>query len=123
MTAMTSVLAVSDCLFCKIRDGEVPAEKLCDDGRLFVISDINPAAPTHVLIIPHQHIETIADLDQAPAELVGEVYLTAARIAREQGFAGDGYRVVANCNRDGGQTVFHVHFHLLAGRGMGWPPG
>ncbi len=114
---------MSDCLFCKISAGDVPAEKVHDDGELFAIKDINPTAPVHLLIIPHKHIETIADLEAAHAELIGKVYLTARDIARDEGFDEDGYRVVANCKRDGGQTVFHIHFHLLAGRPMSWPPG
>ena len=120
---MTAQPTVSECLFCNIRDGKMPAEKVFDDGELFVIKDINPAAPTHVLIIPHRHVETILELGPDDSELVGKVYLVAAELARAEGFADSGYRVVANCNRDGGQTVFHVHFHLLAGRGLGWPPG
>ena len=114
---------MSDCLFCKVRDGELPAEKVHDDGELFAIKDINPAAPTHLLIIPHRHIETIADLGDPDVKMVGKAYLLAADLARDGGFADSGYRVVANCNRDGGQTVFHIHFHLLGGRGLGWPPG
>lgn len=114
---------MADCLFCKIAADEVPAEKVHDDGELFAIKDINPAAPVHLLLIPHSHIETIADLDSSNAGIIGKVYLTARKIAEGEGFAHDGYRVVANCNRDGGQTVYHIHFHLLAGRPMSWPPG
>jgi len=114
---------MSECLFCKIARGEIPADKVHDDGRLFAIRDINPVAPTHVLIIPHRHIETIAELDAADSELVGSVYVLAAELARSEGIAGPGYRVVTNCGNDGGQTVFHIHFHLLGGRPMSWPPG
>jgi histidine triad (HIT) family protein len=114
---------MADCLFCRIAKGEVPAEKVHDDDTLFAIKDINPVAPLHLLIIPHEHIETIADLGEAHFDTVGRVYALARDIARAEGVADDGYRVVANCNRDGGQTVFHVHFHLLAGRPMSWPPG
>jgi histidine triad (HIT) family protein len=114
---------MADCLFCKIAADEVPAEKVHDDGELFAIKDINPAAPVHLLLIPHNHIETIADLDSSNAGIIGKVYLTARKVAEGEGFADDGYRVVANCNRDGGQTVYHIHFHLLAGRPMSWPPG
>jgi histidine triad (HIT) family protein len=112
-----------DCLFCRIAAGEIPSEKVHDDGELFVIQDINPAAPTHLLVIPHEHIATVAELEARHAELVGRVYLRARRLAEERGFAEDGYRIVSNCGSDGGQTVFHIHFHLLAGRGLGWPPG
>ena len=114
---------MASCLFCRIAAGEIPAEKVHDDRELFAIRDINPAAPTHALIIPHKHIETLLDIGRDDHAMVGRVYAVAARIATEQGFAEAGYRVVANCNRDGGQTVFHIHFHLLAGRPLGWPPG
>lgn len=111
------------CLFCKIGSGEMAVDKLHDDSELFAIADINPAAPIHILIIPHKHIETPAHLEPEDQVLVGRVYTLAADIARGRGFEQAGYRVVANCNRDGGQTVFHVHFHLLAGRSLSWPPG
>jgi histidine triad (HIT) family protein len=114
---------MADCLFCKIAAGDVPAEKVHDDGELFAIKDLNPVAPVHLLIIPHEHIETIADLESSHAALIGKAYLVARKIAESEEFADDGYRIVANCNRDGGQTVFHIHFHLLAGRPMSWPPG
>ena len=115
--------AMSDCIFCKIGAGEIPAEKVHDDGEVFAIRDINPAAPTHVLIIPHRHTETISEFDDAGYATVGRIYRTAAELARAEGIDESGYRVVANCNRDGGQTVFHVHFHLLGGRAFSWPPG
>jgi histidine triad (HIT) family protein len=114
---------VSDCLFCKIARGEIPAAKVDDDRELFVIRDINPQAPVHMLIIPHRHIETISQFGADDEPLIGRIYRKAADLARAQGFEASGYRVVANCNRDAGQTVYHVHFHLLAGRPMGWPPG
>jgi len=114
---------MSECLFCKIARSEIPADRVHDDGRLFAINDIHPAAPTHVLIIPHRHFETLLDFQADDRELIGDVYLLANQLAHEHGFEDSGYRVVANCNRDGGQTVFHVHFHLLAGRPLRWPPG
>lgn len=114
---------MADCVFCKIRDGELPAEMLHDDGELFVIKDLNPAAPTHLLIIPHRHIETLNDLGPGDEELLGRVYLLASGLATDAGIAAGGYRVVANCNRDGGQSVYHIHFHLLGGRSLAWPPG
>ena len=114
---------MADCVFCKIRDGELPAEMLHDDGELFVIKDLNPAAPTHLLIIPHSHIETLNDLGPGDEELLGRVYLLASGLATDAGIAAGGYRVVANCNRDGGQSVYHIHFHLLGGRSLAWPPG
>jgi len=112
-----------DCLFCKIAGGVIATDKVYDDGRLFVIEDLHPAAPNHLLIIPHEHIDTIADLDDGHVDMVGGVYKLAASIARDQGFAEAGYRLVSNCNKDGGQSVYHIHFHLLSGRQMGWPPG
>jgi histidine triad (HIT) family protein len=112
---------MSDCLFCKIARGEIPAEKVYDDGEMFAIKDINPQAPLHLLLIPHRHAETI--LDGGISAIAARAFDVAAALARENGVAERGYRVVANCNRDAGQTVFHVHFHLLAGRLFGWPPG
>jgi histidine triad (HIT) family protein len=114
---------MSDCIFCRIAKGEIPATKLHDDEQLFAIEDIAPAAPTHALIIPKKHVPTLLDLGIEDQALVGRIYGVAAEIARARGLASSGYRVVANCNRDGGQTVFHVHFHLLAGRPFAWPPG
>jgi histidine triad (HIT) family protein len=114
---------MSTCLFCRIIRGEIPAEKVHEDESLVVIKDINPAAPVHLLILPRRHVETILDLGAQDRELVGSAYVLAGALARRYGFDQAGYRIVANCKRDGGQTVFHVHFHVLAGRPMGWPPG
>ncbi len=116
-------MSTPDCLFCKVSSGDIPAEKVHDDGELFAIKDINPAAPTHVLVIPHRHIETILDLGPDDEKMVGKMYTVAKNLAQEAGIADDGYRVVANCNRDGGQSVYHIHFHVLGGRRFGWPPG
>jgi histidine triad (HIT) family protein len=112
---------MSECLFCKIARGEIPAAKVHDDGEMFAIKDINPQAPLHLLLIPHRHAETI--LDVGIGAIADRAFVLAAALARENGVAEQGYRVVANCNRDAGQTVFHVHFHLLAGRPLEWPPG
>ncbi len=114
---------MSDCIFCKIAAGELPVPKVYDDGAVLAFPDIKPQAPTHLLIIPHQHIPTLNDVQAADAALVGNMHLAAQRIAHEQGFAADGYRLITNCNRAAGQEVFHIHIHLLAGRRMGWPPG
>ncbi|RMF24890.1 MAG: histidine triad nucleotide-binding protein [Deltaproteobacteria bacterium] len=114
---------MEDCLFCKIGRGELAAEKVFDDGELFAIRDINPMAPLHVLVIPHRHIETVLDLGEADDALAGRALRVACEIARREGVADGGFRIVANCNRDGGQTVFHLHFHVLGGRAMKWPPG
>ncbi|MCA9483935.1 MAG: histidine triad nucleotide-binding protein [Nitrospina sp.] len=114
---------MSDCIFCKIDRGGIPAEKVHEDGDLFVIRDINPQAPTHLLIIPKRHIPTLLDLEDADLPVIGRVYDVANRLAREHGFEKSGYRVVVNCGAGAGQSVFHIHYHLLAGRAMKWPPG
>ena len=112
-----------DCLFCKLAAGEIPATVVYEDQRVVAFKDINPQAPLHVLLIPRRHISTLNDLASGDDEIVGELARRAAAIAREQGYAERGYRVTFNCNADAGQTVFHIHMHLLAGRKLGWPPG
>ena len=114
---------MTDCIFCKIAAGEVPATKVYDDGEVLAFRDINPEAPVHLLVIPRRHIATLNDLTEADAALIGRLYLAAKQVAIELGVAENGYRTVINCNRDAGQIVFHVHMHLLAGRELGWPPG
>ncbi len=114
---------MTDCIFCKIAAGEIPAAKLYDDGEVLAFRDINPEAPVHLLVIPRRHIATLNDLTEADAALIGRLYLAAKRLAAESGVADSGYRTVINCNRDAGQIVFHIHMHLLAGRELGWPPG
>jgi histidine triad (HIT) family protein len=113
----------SDCLFCKIVAGTVPASKIHEDDQLIVISDINPQAPLHALVIPRRHIATLNALTPEDDALVGAMHRTASAIARDKGFADRGYRTVFNTNAEAGQTVFHIHLHLLAGRGLAWPPG
>lgn len=114
---------MSDCLFCKIRDGLIPAKIVYRDEICLGFEDINPQAPTHVLFVPLRHVETVNDLTAERREEMGHLYLAAAKVAAERGHAQNGYRLVMNCNRDAGQTVFHVHLHLLAGRPFSWPPG
>ncbi len=114
---------MSDCLFCKIINGDIPGDIVYQDDDVIGFNDINPQAPTHVLFIPRKHISTINDIKAADAELVGKMYLAAQHVAAERGVAEEGYRVVMNCNAAAGQTVFHIHLHLLAGRLMSWPPG
>jgi histidine triad (HIT) family protein len=114
---------MSDCLFCKIRDGQIPATIVHRDELCLGFEDITPQAPTHVIFIPKQHIPTINDLTTDHRELVGQLYLAAAKVAGERTLAQSGYRLVMNCNRDAGQTVFHIHLHLLGGRPLDWPPG
>jgi histidine triad (HIT) family protein len=111
------------CLFCKIVRREIPASIVYEDERVLAFNDINPQAPTHVLVIPKRHIATLTDLTQEDDAIVGELARRAARIAEERGIAVSGYRTVFNTNRDAGQTVFHIHLHLLGGRSLAWPPG
>lgn len=112
-----------DCLFCSIVERDIPADIVFADDKVVAFRDVNPQAPTHILIIPRQHIATINDVDQDNAAIISHMTLTAKALAAEQGHAEDGYRLVFNCNGDGGQTVFHIHMHLLGGRQLGWPPG
>jgi len=114
---------MSDDLFLKIINREIPADIIYETDDVLAFRDINPQAPTHILIIPKVHIKTINDLESGHAEMVGKLFLTAAELARSEGIADEGYRVVMNCNEAGGQAVYHIHLHLLGGRQMGWPPG
>lgn len=114
---------MSDCLFCRIIAGEIPGAIVHQDERLVAFKDINPQAPMHVLIVPRRHIATLNDLEPGDDQLVGEMQRRAAAIAREHGHADRGYRTVFNCNAGAGQTVFHIHLHVLGGRSLGWPPG
>jgi histidine triad (HIT) family protein len=111
------------CLFCKIISREVPGAIVYEDDRVLAFNDINPQAPTHVLIIPKRHIASLNDLGVEDDQLVGELVRRAAAIAKGRGISAGGFRTVFNTNRDAGQTVFHVHLHLLGGRSMEWPPG
>jgi histidine triad (HIT) family protein len=113
---------MDDCLFCKIIAGKIPAKKVYEDERVFVFEDINPQASTHVLIVPKQHVAGLDQASEADAEIVGYCQLVAAKIARERGLK-NGFRTVYNVGPDAGQTVFHLHLHLLGGRKMKWPPG
>lgn len=113
----------SDCLFCKIAKGEIPANFVYEDEQVVAFNDIEPQAPQHVLIIPRRHIRTTLDLTEDESSLVGHIYQVAGKIARQLGIAEEGFRIVNNCNVAGGQVVWHLHFHLLGGRRMGWPPG
>ena len=112
-----------DCLFCRIVSGGIPASKVYEDDELIAFNDINPQAPLHVLIVPKRHIPTLADLQPGDDGLVGLLVRRAAAIAEERGYAQRGYRTVFNTNAEAGQTVFHIHLHLLAGRSLEWPPG
>ena len=113
---------MAECLFCNIIAGKVPSTKVYEDEKLIAIEDINPQAPTHVLLIPKKHVATLLDVKGEDAELIGSLQLKAADIARERKLEA-GFRLVLNCNRGAGQSVFHLHLHLLGGRGFRWPPG
>jgi len=112
-----------DCLFCKIINGDIPADIVYQDDDLLGFRDVNPQAPTHILFIPKKHIATVNDLEPDDTQLVGKLYLAAKKVATDAGFAEEGYRLVMNCNAGAGQTVFHIHLHMLAGRALHWPPG
>jgi len=111
------------CLFCNIAQKKIPATLVYEDDDVVAFEDLNPQAPTHVLVIPRKHIATLNDVQPEDAELIGKVILAAKKIAKESGHAEGGYRLVLNCNKEAGQTVFHIHCHLLGGRAMHWPPG
>ena len=116
-------MTVDNCIFCKVAVGVVLTNKVHEDDVCIAFNDLEPQAPTHILIIPRVHIDSLDMATRAHQEMLGHLLLTAAGIAREKGFATDGYRVVINTNGDGGQTVFHLHVHLLAGRKLVFPPG
>ncbi len=111
-----------DCLFCKISKGEIPSKTLYEDDQVFAFYDIDPKAPVHFLVIPKKHIASAADITEIDEQLVGHIYTVIAKLIKELGCA-DGYRVVTNIGKDGGQTVAHMHFHVLAKRSLAWPPG
>ncbi len=112
---------MTDCLFCKMVKGEIKPDLVYEDENVLAFRDINPQAPVHILIIPKIHLETLNDLDDSI--LTGQLLQTAIELAKREGLAEDGYRTVINCNKKGGQEVFHLHMHLLGGRQMAWPPG
>ncbi len=116
-------MTASDCLFCRILEGEISADVIYESDSALAFRDINPQAPTHVLIIPRRHITTINDLDAGDEQLVGELFTAAKAVAAQEGLAEDGYRTVMNCGEGAGQSVFHIHLHLLGGRLLNWPPG
>lgn len=109
-----------DCLFCKIINGEIPSNKVYEDDQVFAFRDIAPQAPTHILIIPKQHIKSAAEIDESNSAVVAHIFEVAAKIAKQEGLD-DGFRIVNNCGDIAGQTVKHLHFHLMGGREFGWP--
>lgn len=114
---------MNDCLFCKMASGAIPVKKVYEDDELFAIEDINPVAPLHMLIIPKKHLANVLALAPEDDRIIGAVHRVAAQLARERGVEQEGFRLVNNTNAGAGQSVFHIHFHLLAGRKLGWPPG
>lgn len=114
---------MEDCLFCKITAGKMDTDFVYSDEKLVVFEDINPQAPVHLLIVPKKHISDLNNLEEKDNKLIGHIYQVAKELAAEKNIAESGYRVVSNCNQDGGQTVYHIHFHLLGGRKLQWPPG
>lgn len=116
-------MSKDDCIFCKIIAGEIPSTRVYEDNACVAFNDLNPHAPTHVLVVPREHIDSLDKADASQEKILGHLLLSAAKIAREKGFSDDGYRVVINTNSDGGQTVFHLHVHLLGGRPFIFPPG
>lgn len=114
---------MADCLFCSMVSGKIKPDIVYEDAEVLAFRDIHPQAPTHVLVIPRQHIATLNDLEPAHAALAGKLFLAAKQVARQEGIDQSGYRVAMNCNRDAGQAVFHIHLHVLGGRRLEWPPG
>ena len=114
---------MSDCLFCKINKGDIPAEKVYDSDEVFAIKDINPQAPVHLLIIPKKHFSTVLEIQKEDHRLIGSIYSIANQLAKDNGLDKTGFRIVVNCGVEAGQSVFHIHYHLLGGRIFKWPPG
>lgn len=112
-----------DCVFCKIADGSIKTDSIYEDDKMIVFNDMSPQAPVHMLAIPKDHIESANELNDENADIVGHIFKVIAKIAKDKGFAESGYRIVNNCGKDGGQTVKHLHFHILAERSLNWPPG
>lgn len=114
---------MEDCIFCKIVSGEIPAKKLYEDDKVIAFEDLTPKAPVHILIIPKKHLATSLEAKEGDKGLMGHLFLAANKLAQERGIDRSGFRLVVNCNEDAGQSIFHLHFHLMGGRCMKWPPG
>lgn len=114
---------MSDCVFCRICEKQIPSDIVYEDDTLVAFKDINPEAPVHILIVPKKHIASLLDLKDDDLNIIPKVYAAANKIAKKAGIAENGFRLVTNCGKDGGQSVNHIHFHLLGGRSMQWPPG
>ncbi len=113
----------NDCIFCKIINKVIPSKIIYEDNDVAAFHDINPQAPVHIMVVPKKHITTINSVSESDAALIGKIFLVIKKLALENKIADDGYRVVANCNKNAGQEVFHIHFHLIGGRKLTWPPG
>ncbi|MCI0444085.1 histidine triad nucleotide-binding protein [bacterium] len=114
---------MEDCIFCKVASGSIPAKKVAENDHVVAFEDISPQAPTHILVVPHKHIATLNDITPSDQDLLGAMVMTAIQIAKDRQLNSSGYRLVWNTNRGAGQSVFHIHLHLLGGRAMAWPPG
>ncbi|MCF6235988.1 MAG: histidine triad nucleotide-binding protein [Gammaproteobacteria bacterium] len=114
---------MGNCLFCKMVAGDIKPDVVYEDDSVLAFRDLNPQAPVHILVIPKKHISTINDMSHDDELLIGKLYMAAKKITKQEGISEDGYRAVINCNKDGGQAVYHIHLHLLGGRSMVWPPG
>ncbi|KGG81361.1 histidine triad nucleotide-binding protein [Caloranaerobacter azorensis] len=114
---------MSDCIFCKIVNGEIPSNKVYEDDKVLAFEDIDPQAPVHILIIPKNHISSIKDINEDNVDIINHIHLVIKKLAKEKGIDQDGFRIVNNCGKNGGQTVEHLHYHLLGGRHLMWPPG
>ncbi|MBW4827330.1 MAG: histidine triad nucleotide-binding protein [Clostridiaceae bacterium] len=114
---------MSDCIFCKIANGEIPSDKIFEDDKVLVFNDISPQSPVHFLVVPKEHIPSIKYIDEKNADIINHITLVINKIAKEKGLDDKGYRIVNNCGEFGGQTVEHLHFHVLGGRQLMWPPG
>jgi len=114
---------MADCLFCKIINGEIPSTKVFENDKVLAFRDIDPQAPQHIIVIPKTHIASANEINAENSAIIGYIFEVIAKIAQQEGFAEQGYRVVNNCGEDGGQTVGHIHYHVLAGRNLQWPPG
>ncbi|WP_352419850.1 histidine triad nucleotide-binding protein [Proteiniborus sp.] len=114
---------MSECIFCKIINGDIPASKIYEDDKVVAFNDLNPQSPTHILIIPKQHIPSVNNIDENNSHIISHIFVVINKIAKEKGLSKKGYRIVNNCGEFGGQSVEHIHFHLLGGRQLQWPPG
>ena len=114
---------MDNCIFCKIANGEIPSNIVYEDNLTIAFEDLEPKAPVHILIIPKKHLSSTLEINSDNSDIIGHIFTVAGKIARKKGFDKTGFRIVNNCGEDGGQTVGHIHFHLLAGRNMQWPPG